>query len=71
MSASRRPEVVIRDLTDDYCEFTLKKTDASVANALRRVMLVDVPTLAIDMVDIEANSTPLNDEFLAHRLGML
>lgn len=32
----------IRELTDDYCEFVLSETDPSVANALRRVMLVEV-----------------------------
>lgn len=61
----------IRHLEADNCEFVLSGTDASIANALRRVMLVDVPTIAIDLVEIEANSTVLNDEFIAHRLGLI
>ena len=39
----------------------------SMANALRRVMLVEVPTIAVDLVEIEQNTTVLNDEFIAHR----
>lgn len=61
----------IRQLDSDSCEFVLSGTDPSIANALRRVMLVDVPTIAIDLVEIEANSTVLNDEFIAHRLGLI
>jgi len=51
--------------------FVLSDTDVSIANALRRVMIGEVPTLAIELVDIEENSTVLHDEFLAHRLGLL
>jgi len=32
---------------------------------------LQVPTIAIELVEIEINTTVLNDEFLAHRLGML
>jgi DNA-directed RNA polymerase II subunit RPB3 len=70
-SYARDPKLRVRKLTHDYCEFVLSQTDVSVANALRRVMIAEVPTIAIDLVEIENNTTVLNDEFLAHRLGLV
>lgn len=70
-SYQRFPKVKIRDLKDDYAKFELRDTDASMANALRRVMISEVPTIAIDLVEIEVNSSVLNDEFIAHRLGLI
>lgn len=70
-SHAREPQLTIRKLNDEYCEFVLSNTDVSVANALRRVIIAEVPTIAIDLVEIENNTTVLNDEFLAHRLGLI
>lgn len=67
----RQPKVELRTLTEDYCEFVLSNTDVSVANALRRVILSHVPTIAVDLVEIDENSSVLNDEFIAHRLGLI
>jgi DNA-directed RNA polymerase II subunit RPB3 len=67
----RAPVIQLRRADPDYCEFLLSGTDASMANALRRIMIAEVPTVAIDLVEFEDNTTVLNDEFIAHRLGLI
>eukprot|EP01114_Cavostelium_apophysatum_P005782 TRINITY_DN1695_c0_g1_i1.p1 TRINITY_DN1695_c0_g1~~TRINITY_DN1695_c0_g1_i1.p1 ORF type:complete len:294 (+),score=52.46 TRINITY_DN1695_c0_g1_i1:152-1033(+) len=71
MPFSRTPQIEILELKDDSIVFVLSKTDLSVANALRRIMIAEVPTMAIDLVELEANSSVLIDEFISHRLGLI
>ncbi len=40
-------------------------------NALRRLVLSDVPTMAVDFVYFYDNETSVFDEIIAHRLGLL
>lgn len=56
---------------DDYIRFTLEDTHLSVANAIRRTCQADVPTIAIDWIQIEENTTMLHDEFIAQRVGLI
>ena len=67
----RNPDVDILKSTSSQIKFVLTKADSSVANALRRVLIAETPTLAIDIVSFDANSSVMFDEFLAHRLGMV
>jgi DNA-directed RNA polymerase II subunit RPB3 len=67
----RKPFITVLKNEQHFCKFILDKTDVSVANSLRRVMIAEVPTLCIDMVEFTQNTTCLNDEYIAHRLGMI
>lgn len=69
--AKRLPVVEVTHSSNELCTFTLSKTDVSVANALRRLILAEVPSMAIEIVNIENNSTALFDEFIAHRMGLM
>lgn len=65
------PVVRVRELKKDRVNFVLENVDLAFANSLRRVMIADLPTVAIDLVDFEVNTTVLPDEFIAHRMGMI
>lgn len=71
MPFNRTPQVKLLDIRDDYARFELTGTDVSMANTLRRIMMAEVPTLCIDLVEFEENTTVLQDEFIAHRLGLI
>ncbi|KYK56860.1 DNA-directed RNA polymerases I and III 40 kDa polypeptide [Drechmeria coniospora] len=51
--------------------FSLVGLDASLANAFRRILISEIPTLAIENVYIENNTSVVQDEVLAHRLGLI
>lgn len=52
-------------------EFDLIGCYPSIANAFRRLMLSDVPSMAIEKVFIYNNTSIIQDEVLAHRIGLV
>lgn len=55
----------------DEMVFVFSKTHNSVINSIRRIILDEVPTFAIEDVEIISNESPLYDETVAHRLGLI
>ncbi len=51
--------------------FFLKGGDEVFANTLRRLMLEEVPTLAVEDLEIKENNSALYDEMLGLRLGLI
>ena len=68
---NRAANIEIQKLNKEKMRFTLSGVESSIANSLRRVMIAEVPTMAIDLVQIQINTSSLHDEFLAHRLGLV
>jgi DNA-directed RNA polymerase subunit D len=52
-------------------ELEMKDTNDWYVNTLRRLMINEVPTMAIEVVSIHKNDSILYDEVLAHRLGLV
>lgn len=55
----------------DKAVFSFKDTHNTIVNSVRRVILDDVPTFAIEEVEVVVNKSPLYDETVAHRLGLV
>lgn len=52
-------------------KFLLEDSTIGMANALRRTMKNEIPTMAMEDVDFEENTSGLFDEIIAHRLGLI
>jgi DNA-directed RNA polymerase II subunit RPB3 len=58
-------------LSEFEATFLFRNIDFSLINSLRRIIISEVPTIAIDLVYIESNTSSLHDEFIVHRLSLL
>ena len=64
-------QINILSKTDYEMVFDLIGVDSSIANALRRIILAEVPAVAIEYVYFSENSSIIQDEVLSHRLGLI
>lgn len=58
-------------LSNRSIEFDLVGVDASIANAFRRIMIAEVPTICIEDVYVWNNTSVIQDEVVAQRLGLI
>ena len=64
-------EIRILEQKKDHMSFIIKETTPAFVNTLRRLIIDEVPTMAIEDVEIRKNSSLLYDTIVAHRLGLL
>ena len=64
-------EIDIRKKNDNQLSFIVDGVDIPFINSIRRICTVEVPTMAIESVAMVKNDSPLFDEVLAHRLGLV
>ncbi|KAG0270213.1 DNA-directed RNA polymerases I and III subunit RPAC1 [Actinomortierella ambigua] len=64
-------KIKINRLSKTDMEFDMIGIDAAVVNAFRRILIAEVPTMAIANVYVQNNTSIIVDEVLAHRLGLI
>ncbi len=64
-------ELLEQDKKIGMLSFVIKDSNPVFVNTLRRMMVEEVPTLAIENVEFRNNSSALYDEMVAHRLGLI
>jgi len=68
---SRDFKIDIKSLDEEELVFDMIGIDPAIANAFRRILLSEVPTMAIEKVFILNNTSMIQDEMLSHRLGLV
>lgn len=56
---------------NEEIKFEVDKINPPFANALRRIMMMEVPVLAVEDVDFRINDSPLFDEVVANRISLI
>jgi DNA-directed RNA polymerase subunit D len=65
------PSLDVLSKTDERIVLRFDNVPRQYINAIRRISISEVPTLAIDDVVMMENSSVMHDEAIAHRLGLI
>lgn len=63
--------IEVLEKSDKKLIFIIEDISVEMVNAVRRIILTEIPVMAIDEVIILKNDSPLYDEIVSHRLGMI
>ena len=55
----------------NFLKLLIEDAEPALVNALRRTILAEVPTMAIDEVYVYENSSSIWDEYITHRLALI
>jgi len=64
-------EVKVLEKNDTNIRLLIRDADVPFVNALRRIVTSEVPSMAVEEVVVIENSSVLQDEVIAHRLGLM
>jgi len=64
-------KINVLNLNELDIEFDIIGVDPSIPNALRRILISEVPTMAFDKIFLFNNTSIIQDEVLTHRLGLI
>ncbi len=64
-------KIHVLNKNDTELKFLLEDSNPQFANTLRRIMMSEIPILAIDSVDVSINGSVLYNEVISHRLGLI
>lgn len=64
-------EIDISLIGERCANFDLIGIDTSITNAFRRIMISDVPSVAAETIYVFNNTSVIQDEVLAHRIGLI
>lgn len=64
-------KLISQDKKAGKLTFLLKGSSPAFANMLRRTIINEVPTMAMEDIEFRQNSSVLYDELVAHRLGLI
>lgn len=61
----------MREKDEEKIVFDINGIEPPLANALRRIMISEIPSIAIEKVNMWQNTSIIPDENLAHRMGLI
>jgi DNA-directed RNA polymerase subunit D len=64
-------EIKVLKKDEDNLRLLIRGVNVPYVNALRRIVLSEVPCMAIDEIVMVENSSIIQDEIIAHRLGLI
>ncbi len=64
-------QIKVLSLDKETIVFDLVGVEPPLANALRRILIAEIPTMAIEKVNMYMNTSVIPDENLAHRMGLI
>lgn len=64
-------EIQLLEKSQDEIKFKISGITPAVAAVIRRIIISEIPTMAIEWVDFYKNDSVLPDEVIAHRLGLI